>query len=275
MYSYQNVQMKFRMGQVGLRHGGRFGTTLWAKFVTKQAILHSKLPDPPWLDPVRWRLPGVRPIEPDGWIIRDDVFTRQMALRDDLIAERPREVHALLPAALPAAVECYDAMLVTLQKDSGYEFSTTEVARPDGITVALDRTQPLLTLGRLVQADICIMQEGDHGHVLTGAILCFPAYWTLNEKLGRSLSQIHSPVAEYDSNIERRVQRLFDAMSPTRALLRSNANLHATAELFAPKSETAADARVGLQNGTFVRSERQVLRKLPDTKAIAFTIHTY
>ncbi len=238
-------------------------------------IVQKTLPHPPWLDPTRWKLPGIQPLPIEDWLIRDDAFAGQMALRDHLVAERQQEVHALLPGAEDAALECYDMVLEVLGKDCGYSFEDTTVTRPDGVTVPLDRHRPLLTLGRLTQSDFCLMQPGENGHVLTGAILCFPAYWTLSEKLGHALPRIHVPVPKYEEDIARRVQRLFDAMRPETLLWRANAHLHASAELFAPKTEREPQRRSDPEAARFVRSERQVLRKLPRTGAVVFSIHTY
>lgn len=238
-------------------------------------ILQSDLPEPPWVTPARWRLPGVMPLPLEDWLIRDEVYAEQMALRDHLIATKPEAVHALLPSAVPAAAECYDMVLDALRADPGYSFEDGAVLRPDGVRVALDPDAPLLTLGRLIQADLCLMEPGPDGHILTGAILCFPAYWTLSEKIGRPMLRIHRPVHEYDDDVARRVQRMFDALRPDRLLWRANANLHASAELFTPRREGDPERRVPEGAGKFVRSERQILRKLPETGATVFSIHTY
>lgn len=238
-------------------------------------ILQKNLPHPPWEDAVRWRLPGLQPIEPDDWLIRDDAFADQMAYRDDLISHRFTEVHDLLPTAVAAAGECYDLIVETLNHDPDYTFKNGTVIRPDGVSVVLLPDKPLLTLGRLIQADLCLMQPGPQGHVLAGAILCFPAHWTLAEKLGRPMPAIHTPVAEYDEDLARRVQRIFDAMRPEQILGRSNAILYRDAELFAPKPEAMPDSSAAIDDARFVRSERQALRKLPISGAIVFSIHTY
>ncbi|MEO1537609.1 MAG: DUF3445 domain-containing protein [Pseudomonadota bacterium] len=240
-----------------------------------EPILHDRLPNPPWLEPTRWRLPGVLPLALEDWLIRDEMFAPQMALRDRLISECQGDVHALLPEALPAAQECFDLVLEALGQDKGYRVEAGRVVRPDGAGVSLDRSRPLITLGRLIQADLCIMQPAEDEHVLTGAILCFPAYWTLREKIGKPLMRVHRPVPEYDADMGKRVQRLFDAIRPDRLLWRTNANLHASPELFTPKMEDAPDSRVPPGAMAFVRSERQVLRKLPRTGATIFSIHTY
>jgi Haem-dependent oxidative N-demethylase, alpha subunit-like len=240
------------------------------------AILHDRLPQAPWLDPAAWRLPGVQPLGRDEWLIRDEVFDQQMRLCDRLIATRPDDVHSLMPEAAPAARECLALVLDTLASDPGYRIDASAVLRPDGQTVPIDSDNPLLTIGRLIQADVCLMQQRGDEHALTGAILCFPASWTLSEKIGRPLSAIHIPIPEYDADITRRVQRLFDAIRPEQPMWRANAILHHDPALFHPQSEQSPHAtRQSGQAGTYLRSERQTLRRLPVTGAVVFTIHTY
>jgi len=161
-----------------------------------------------------------------------------------------------------------------LADDMAFVIGSDTVRRPDGVTVPLDRAAPLRTLGRLVQADVCLMEDQGGEHVLTGAVLCFPAYWTLAEKIGKPLVPIHDPVLKYDGDIARRVQRLFDAIRPERALWRANAHLHRDPDLFTPKREADRDRRYSLAEARYVRSERQVLRRLPETGVVVFTIHT-
>lgn len=241
------------------------------------AILQSRLPFAPWVDPLQRRLPGIRPLDPADWLLCDDAFAGQMAERDRLIADAPEAVHALLPEALPAARELLARVLDELARLPGFTLGPREVTRPDGVSVPVDPDRPLLTLGRLVQEDFCLMQrgEGRRGaeHVLTGAILCFPAGWTLAEKLGRPLIGIHRPVPIYDAGLAARVQRLFDAIRPEQPLWRANVLAYATPGLFAPRRE--GDPRPAPHgHGDFVRSERQCLVKLPETGAVVFSIHT-
>ena len=111
-----------------------------------------------------------------------------------------------------------------------------EVRRPDGVTVAIDRADPLGTLGHLVQEDLCLMEKRNEAHVLTAAVLCFPASWRLAEKIGRPLEAIHAPVPEYDPKLARRVQRLFDGVQPGRPLWRVNALRYADPALHQPRA---------------------------------------
>ena len=238
------------------------------------AVLHASLPFRPWADPRLARLPGIQPLDPADWLRVDEVHAAQMAERDRLIATRPEDVHALLPQAEEAARELCGAVLERLPA-LGFVAEGPAWRRPDGCLITPDPAQPLLSLGRLVQEDLCLMQAGPEGHhVLTGAILCFPASWTLAEKLGRGLPGIHGPVAGYAGDLAVRVQRLFDAIRPEAPLWRANALTYADPALHQPRREGQTKPRTRGPDG-YVRSERQCLLRLPVSRAVVFSIHTY
>ena len=238
-----------------------------------EPILQSTLVDAPWSLPNGHRLPGTGPIDADDWLRMDDAFAGQMALRDRLIAERFEAVHAMLPEAEAPAREILHMALKILKTRAGYHVAADAVTRPDGVQVHLADLPALAALGRLVQQDICLLQQRENEHALTGAILCFPASWSLAEKIDRPLIGIHEPVDSYTDNIARRVQRLFDVLRVGQPLMRSNCLLYKDASLFQPRRMANRRDR---ETGEFhyVRSERQCLLRLPETGAVAFSIHT-
>ena len=241
-------------------------------------VLHDQPPDAPRAT----RLPGTGPVAPDEWILRCAVFAEQMALRDRLV-DVPGTL-ALRPEARDAAAELLDAVLERVAADPGYASGDPErddgsapsgpvVRRPDGVDVPVDRGRPMATLARLVQEDLCILQPGPDGHVLTAGALLFPSFWRLEEKLGRSLVSIHHPVGEYDADVARRVQRLFDAIRPGRPLCRWNWLHYDAPWLHQPRDEE--DRRTAGPEAPWLRRERQCLLRLPRTGAVVFTIHTF
>lgn len=236
-------------------------------------ILQDRLPYIPWLDPRLARMPGIAPVEGSDWLRVDEAFAAQMAARDRLISTAPDVVHAMTDVAHPAAMELYDLVLAKLRQTEGYVVGHTDVVRPDGVVLALNPDQPLLTLGRLVQEDLCLLQRTEAEHVLTGAVLCFPASWSLAEKLGRPMTRIHQPVAQYSDEIATRVQRMFDMIRPEQPLWRMNALVYANPDLHQPRREN--DPRIDRTGGRYLRSERQCLLRLPQTGAVVFVIHTY
>ncbi len=220
-------------------------------------------------------LPGIAPLNLEDWLIVDDAYAAQMSLRCSLLSEIPDLVSALSEGALPAAQEVLDLALHQLSGRSDFEVTIKEVRCPDGRVVAIDRGQPLRTLGQIIQEDICLMEKVGDEHVLTGAVLCFPASWTLAEKFMRPLIGIHIPVAEYDDNIAKRVQRLFDGVRAGRPLWRKNALWYDDPSLFTPRREDAPRDLVPAQNGAYLRSEKQCILRLPKTDAVVFSIHTF
>lgn len=236
-------------------------------------ILQKSLPHIPWMDPRTARLPGILPLSEDAWLAVDDAFAGQMAERDRLITTTPATVHGMLESARPAAEELYARVLQKLRQTEGYRVGETSVIRPDGVEVGLSLEWPLLTLGRLVQEDLCLMQHQGDEHVLTGACLCFPASWTLAQKLGKPMTGIHVPVEGYAGDLARRVQRLFDAIRVEQPMWRMNALVYVNPLLHQPRREE--DPRSDRFGGDYLRSERQCLVRLPQTQAVVFAIHTY
>ncbi len=216
-------------------------------------------------------LPGIRPLDPDDWLIRDEAFAGQMGERDRLLHTARQDVLAMDEAARPAAEELLETVL-----DRAYPGHGTQVTRPDGVVVPVNRTDPMVTLGRLVQEDLCILEKTDGPeHVLTAAVLCFPASWKLSEKFRKPLIRIHKPVEPYGEGLARRVQRLFDGIQPGRPLWRFNALWYADATLHQPLGENDPRPHRKLPERNFFRSERQCLVRLPKTRAVVFSIHTY
>ena len=218
-------------------------------------------------------LPGIQALVGTDWITVDDAYGAQMAERERLLAERPHEVLACLSDAHAPARELLEQVLKVLADRPDFTVLPDSVQRPDGQSVPLDRANPLRTLGSLVSEDLCLLQKIGDTHVLTAAVLCFPASWTLAEKIGKPLIGVHAPVAAYDAALAGRVQRLFDGVKPGRPIWRANLLGYKDPDLFQPRSENARRQRDESAE-IYERSERQVIWRLPETNAVVFTIHT-
>lgn len=217
-------------------------------------------------------LPGVKPFDVEQWLRPDEAYAAQTAYREALIAREGDGVLRMDPTAHSAAHELLELVL-----DHRYAGARVEVTRPDGVVVAIDWQQPLTTLGRICQEDFCILErpEGSAEHVLTAAVLCFPASWTLAEKFMRPLIGIHDTVDSYDSRMATRVQRLFDGVQVGRPLWRFNALWYHSPELFAPRSQHDPRDQSHGRDAPYLRSEQQVILRLPKCRAVVFSIHSY
>jgi len=156
-----------------------------------------------------WRMAmALRPLDPAEWIAPDDYLEPQLAEKDRLIAERREEVFAALPGSEAAGTELLTRLLGHLP----HRFPAIYRREGDTIRIGRDRRvaldtaePPLLTAGRLVQEDLCLMQSPAPGepYRLTAASLCFPTRWRLGEKLGRPMAAIHAPVPLYAERMAR------------------------------------------------------------------------
>lgn len=242
--------------------------------ILSDPIMHDHLPSAPWMAEATRRLPGVQPVAMSDWLIRDERYAEQMALRDHLLAVLRARVFECQTGAEAACAELRD--LVVAHLPDGFAQRGRAITRPDGVVIDLDADHPLIVTARLVQEDLCILtHDAAQGeHLLSAAVLCFPASWTLAEKIGRPLSAIHIPVEKYDDAMAKRVQRLFDMVRVAQPLWRQNALFYQNPALFQPASE-AQPRKTPERRPEFLRSERQVILRLPVTGAMVFSIHTW
>ena len=219
-----------------------------------------------WTDAAK--LPGVMPLDPQEWIIFDEAYAGQMAEREILL-QNTDEVIAVDRNSEAAACELLDTLLNFLSKKVGFEVFQTHVITPDMRTVKINYDAPLLTCGLLVQNDFCIMQKLDDKHVLSAAVLCFPANWRLDEKFMKPLFLIHENVLEYTHGIAKRVDRIFEGIRVNQPVWRFNVLEYSNATLHQPYRLNSD------RLPSFTRSERQTFLKLPGTGAVVFGIHTF
>jgi hypothetical protein len=233
------------------------------------AILQDKFPDEMTDERV---LPGVAPLAAQDWLRVDEAYAGQMRRRRDLLQGCPEQV--VFQDGGAAAIEVLE-MALALLPGLGFQLGADWITGPDGIPIEIDWAKPLMTLGQLVQEDLCILEKRGPEHILTAAVLCFPASWSLAEKAGRPLSAIHTPVDSYDAPMARRVQRLFDGVRAGRPLWRFNRLHYADPELFQPRRSDQRRQAPSQAQATYDRAERQCIVRLPRTDAVLFSIHTY
>jgi len=241
---------------------------------TSKPICQSSLPVAPWTDALAARLPGLQPVADGDWLRVDDAYAGQMAYRDQLIAGRRDEV--VMRAAGPVAAEAalLEQVTAAVLALPGYERVEGGLRRPDGVAVDLAGDEnPVVIAARLAQEDFLILEQTPDGHVLTSAVLCFPASWMLGQKIGRNMLGIHQPVDRYDENIAKRVNRVMDVLQQGNAVWRANVLCYNDPELHQPRLEH--ERRPFDPAGpVYVRVERQALKRLTPT-ATVFSIHTY
>jgi dimethylamine monooxygenase subunit A len=208
---------------------------------------------PPWLSMGTRSLPE-RPGAGDPRFVADEERDADLVRKEHLCATRHDEVFHALPEAWEASTEV--AAVV----------ATTVGVEPD------PDLHPLDAAGRAVQEDLCILVERSGVHVLVAGSVCFPSYWRLGDKVGRTMAEVHAPVPHYATELEARVERLLGRLRPGRAVWRRNWSIHDDPEYHLPSA--GAPRPVVAPSELWLRSERQTLSRLPRSGAILFTIRT-
>jgi hypothetical protein len=228
---------------------------------------------------------GLMALKPADWIEIDSRYASEIALRKRLLDERRSDVLAALPGSDAACHEVLGQLAGFLPERFPERFERTGselVNRQTGErwTVDGDVPDPLEIAGRLVQEDLCILQEVGGELRLTAGVLCFPNRWRLADKLGRPMQAIHAPVPSYAERLGKPVDRFIGMLAPERPVWRLNWSLTDDPALFQPVGHGRRDTDPGITRENAgvritLRVERQTLRRLPRTGAVLFTIRTH
>jgi len=207
---------------------------------------------------------GTAAVPESAWLLPDRHRGRELALRRSLVIRAGAHVVGILhgtDAACAEAAALVDRWLATYR--SG--------VRPAG-SAGPDELPPLVRAGLAVQEDLCVMvRDGDEWR-LGAAVVCFPSFWRLGDKLGRTQQDVHVPVPRYDVELSARVSKLLDRLSPGRIVARRNWGFASSAHLFVPDVAALGDPGAFDPARWWLRSERQTLQRLPVSGAVLFTI---
>ena len=200
---------------------------------------------------------GTHNLDIRKWFPVDSHTETELQLRRQLLAEHDGLVR-LLPGHDEAVAELMSLAGIHL----GRAFAPT--SRP-----ALEQ------LAISVPDDVLLMWRDDEHWRLVGGAVLFPNQWTLEEKLGRTIADIHGPVEGYHEMLERRVDQFFDRLTAPRPVWRRNWFVHDDPAFFRP--DRSSHRRIVDPEDVAslcVRSEWQTLRRLAFSGTIVFTIKT-
>lgn len=224
---------------------------------------------------------GLLPLDLSEWLDVDDQLEFYLEEKDrlygahpDLVFQAEEETQTSQGEILQSMVDCLIA-----QYPSRYQ-------KQDGVMsigerqVSLNAQPPLLTAARLCQDDLILMRHGPQGWRLAAASLSFPSSWSLVEKFGKPMDQIHAPVPAFGPNTRNAmmIDRIFDKLQASQPVWRQNWSLHEDDALYHPSASMMRPEKFEKRNLThdpYVRVERQTLRKMPRSGDILFTVRIY
>lgn len=133
--------------------------------------------------------------------------------------------------------------------------------------------QRLLRLGRTFESDLLFLQPQDGEFCLVGGCVCFPSSWSLEEKMGRPLDDIHSVVPGLNEQLAAPITQFLHRLAPGIAWCRENWGLSASPSLNQhPALRTPRLTADATLERTWLRVERQALVALPRTGGVCFGI---
>ena len=214
----------------------------------------------PWEEAADFQI-GLKPIALGDWLEGGE--TDPAARKDPLIADHRGLVWAETTDSRPAQAEVLEMV----------EAALGQVATSPGLP-------PLYAAARCVPDDLCLMEKRDGQWRLTALSLSAGSFFTAEEVIGRSLTELHGPVTGFADRFLVRVHRIFEGLRPGLVLERRNWTLLNSAALHTPSS-TPIRARIGeiapldAADILHLRVERQTLRRLPRTGGALFTIRVW
>jgi hypothetical protein len=162
------------------------------------------------------------------------------------------------------------AMLLDAGKNLLEETRTFAVAA-GALNATADHS--LESLGRSLEPDFVLLLPSPNGPVVVGGVVCFPSSWALPGKVGLTLEQTHGPVPALNPQLGDRIRTALDRLAPGVAWERENWGLarDGNRNHHPHRPRKRLDETVE-PNDLWLRVERQVLYRLPQTGGFLFGI---
>ncbi|CAG9982988.1 unnamed protein product [Clonostachys byssicola] len=236
---------------------------------------------------------GLKQTDVEHWIDLDETYLDKYKLKKKLYREHREEVLAVLPGCDDGAFEALELLKNTLVRRYPTMFRLREAwiienlvtgevwdLRRDAST--WEKYHPLEVMGLLSTEDFFLLYVDDVSGetTLRAGAVCFPAGFKIEERIGLSLWGIHAgKVPQYENKLAKSMDRFFQRIKVESAISRFNYAIDDSDELFHRHSHhnltlEQLETPPKLED-LHLRVERQVLQRLPKTRALLFTIRTY
>jgi len=206
---------------------------------------------------------GVRTLDPSEWLQIDEDREIDLLEKESLLGSCYDEVVAFDAADGVAESEVFDLTMKALESRG-----------------LLPRSQlhhhPVVEAARNIQEDVCILERRREEWILTAGVVCFPTRWSLADKIGLPIREIHQPVPGIES-ISPTIDRFFDRMNRGSLVVRTNWSLTDDPSLRLEPQPNRGPVTFpdDPSSEIWLRVERQTIRKLPASGAICFTIRVH
>lgn len=156
-------------------------------------------------------------------------------------------------------------------------------------TVSEDPKQLMKILTGNIEEDILIMLKDDPSneeeeYVLRASLTGSPAGFDPSHNFDKPISHIHGPVPQYGSRLSSPMHRFFNKLEPDDLWMRANWSIQTNNQLFkledhhgraGEKFKELNKDDIDFDNSCFMRCERQLLTRLPVSRANIMLVRTY
>ena len=205
---------------------------------------------------------GLKPFAKEVWLDLDDNLDFYLEEKKRLISEIPAKVFQAKEDTIEAQQEVLELISNHLVE------MNVAVKKTD------DTHLPLMQAALMVQEDLVIMRKTSQGWSLVAGSVCFPSSWSLPQKIGKPLHDVHAPVPEFNKGTRNAgmIERIFDNLQVGLPAERFDWSVYGDDDLYQGDRTGELNGHIGEH---FLRVERQTITKLPRSGDVLFTIRTY
>lgn len=244
---------------------------------------------------------GIRNIanEQENWLLIENTYKKCTGLRKEICNNYQKHtIHANpSPRASGAIREFYEKTMNFMCdrypqyfyiKDNQIYNAINDVYLP------LDASKDtpanlLLQIAANVEEDVVILLKDDPNdheeeYKMRGSINGFPSGFDPMDSFDQPVSVIHGPVPSYATRLKLGMHRFFNRLEPKDMWYRTNWSIQTHKNLFNLHSNHGRPGQtitalkmeeIDFEDGCFLRVERQVFTRMPESRAIIMTIRTY
>jgi len=201
--------------------------------------------NPPWGDgKEKYRL-GLNPISKVEWLNRK-ISPQLLKHKKHLLDTNYSSVIAVTDDSLEA------------QEILSKEFNINKRSYPDLIA----------DMSLNIQDDLCLIRSNSDQELLAASV-CSPSYWNVQNKIGKSLKEIHDPVRTLDEKIGKRISTFIRQAPLLKPFGRQNWLVHGDTKRFHLQEEPLLQSD---PSSWFIRSEKETLCRFHEDYSL-FTIN--
>ncbi|EAW07303.1 heme-dependent oxidative N-demethylase family protein [Aspergillus clavatus NRRL 1] len=235
----------------------------------------------------------IRKLDVANWLTVDKNYMDEHQVRSRLLKEERDQVLQCLPESYDACLEALEEVVEFLCqrfpnvfecKKSGDESTIHNRMTGETFVFGGENTQmdPLEIAVRLTMEDLSILMQREDGEFyLAASASLFPVGWTVKERIGWTISQLHNPVPLWHQQVANSVSKFLARLTPASPMERSNYFVEVKRPnetlfeiLYRPTTLSEENPSPAPED-IVIRRERQTFRRLPRTGTIVFGVKTF